>query len=274
MQLLQLRHAHAVRGLRTTGRGLAAAAGAGLVGRTTRLRWPGLAAGGPVRDAAVLVRGCASDMLPTASPNWPRWPRSWATRPRPTGPRAGLPAGGPARPGRHGAPVLRLSPARSPPWSGRRREGRPLWRRLARSLGRRSLRRPRCGYCASKVRRLVLDNPADPLVPEAARLLGRPQARPATSPPGWAWASASCCAGATPRSATAQRRCGGCCGSGSSWPQVNAGGRLPSTGQAGPGPAGRRHRGRQSGAPDPSVPSPTRQPGPAALTARQQPAAA
>jgi [glutamine synthetase] adenylyltransferase / [glutamine synthetase]-adenylyl-L-tyrosine phosphorylase len=71
VQLLQLRHAHAVPGLRTTRTmaGLAAAAGAGLVGEgdTAALAasWR-LAA--RIRDAAVLVRGRTSDMLPTRQP--------------------------------------------------------------------------------------------------------------------------------------------------------------------------------------------------------------
>ena len=90
--------------------------------------------------------------------------------------------------------------------------------RLARSLGPALAPAAALRLLAGEVRRLVLDNPADPLVTEAARLLGRPRPRPATSPPGWAWASASCCAGAAPRPAMARRPCGGCCGSGGSWP--------------------------------------------------------
>jgi glutamate-ammonia-ligase adenylyltransferase len=74
VQLLQLRHAHAVPELRTarTMAGLAAAAGAGLVGEddATALAaaWR-LAA--RVRDAAVLVRGRPSDVLPTRRPELP-----------------------------------------------------------------------------------------------------------------------------------------------------------------------------------------------------------
>ena len=71
MQLLQLRHAHAVPGLRTTRTmaGLDAAAGAGLVGQddaaALAAAWRMAAR---VRDAAVLVRGRPSDMLPTRQP--------------------------------------------------------------------------------------------------------------------------------------------------------------------------------------------------------------
>jgi glutamate-ammonia-ligase adenylyltransferase len=71
VQLLQLRHAHAVPELRTTRTmaGLAAAAEAGLVGEDDAAA---LAAGwrlaARVRDAAVLVRGRPSDMLPTRQP--------------------------------------------------------------------------------------------------------------------------------------------------------------------------------------------------------------
>jgi glutamate-ammonia-ligase adenylyltransferase len=71
VQLLQLKHAHAVPGLRTTRTmaGLAAAAGAGLVGEgdadALAAAWR-LAA--RIRDATVLVRGRASDMLPTRQP--------------------------------------------------------------------------------------------------------------------------------------------------------------------------------------------------------------
>jgi glutamate-ammonia-ligase adenylyltransferase len=71
VQLLQLRHAHAVPGLRTTRTmgGLAAAATAGLVGEgdaaALATAWR-LAA--RIRDATVLVRGRASDMLPTRQP--------------------------------------------------------------------------------------------------------------------------------------------------------------------------------------------------------------
>jgi glutamate-ammonia-ligase adenylyltransferase len=70
VQLLQLRHAGEVRGLRTTRTlaGLAAAQGAGLVGEedATALAaaWQ-LAA--RIRDAVVLVRGRASDLLPARS---------------------------------------------------------------------------------------------------------------------------------------------------------------------------------------------------------------
>jgi [glutamine synthetase] adenylyltransferase / [glutamine synthetase]-adenylyl-L-tyrosine phosphorylase len=68
VQLLQLRHAHAVPGLRTTRTmaGLAAAAGAGLVAEEDEAAlaasWR-LAA--RIRDAAVLVRGRASDVIPS-----------------------------------------------------------------------------------------------------------------------------------------------------------------------------------------------------------------
>jgi [glutamine synthetase] adenylyltransferase / [glutamine synthetase]-adenylyl-L-tyrosine phosphorylase len=71
VQLLQLRYAHAVPELRTTRTmaGLAAAAGAGLVGEddaaALSAAWR-LAA--RVRDAAVLVRGRPSDVLPTRQP--------------------------------------------------------------------------------------------------------------------------------------------------------------------------------------------------------------
>ena len=71
VQLLQLRHAHAAPGLRTTRTlaGLAAAAGAGLVGEddaaALAAAWR-LAA--RVRDAVVLVRGRPSDVLPTRQP--------------------------------------------------------------------------------------------------------------------------------------------------------------------------------------------------------------
>jgi glutamate-ammonia-ligase adenylyltransferase len=71
VQLLQLRHAHTVPALRTTRTlaGLAAAAGAELIG-------PGDAAAlaaawrlaARIRDAVVLVRGRAADVLPTAQP--------------------------------------------------------------------------------------------------------------------------------------------------------------------------------------------------------------
>jgi glutamate-ammonia-ligase adenylyltransferase len=67
VQLLQLRHAHAVAGLRTTRTlaGLAAAAAAGLVGcddeTVLATAWR-LAA--RIRDAAVLVRGRPSDVIP------------------------------------------------------------------------------------------------------------------------------------------------------------------------------------------------------------------
>jgi glutamate-ammonia-ligase adenylyltransferase len=71
VQLLQLRHAHEIAGLRTTRTmaGLAAATAAGLVaaGESTALAaaWQ-LAA--RIRDAAVLVRGRPSDLLPTRQP--------------------------------------------------------------------------------------------------------------------------------------------------------------------------------------------------------------
>src|SRR5690348_1009353 len=71
VQLLQLRHAHAVPALRTTRTmaALAAAAGAGLVGEddaaALAAAWR-LAA--RVRDAVVLVRGRPSDLLPTRQP--------------------------------------------------------------------------------------------------------------------------------------------------------------------------------------------------------------
>jgi glutamate-ammonia-ligase adenylyltransferase len=71
VQLLQLRHAHAVPGLRTTRTlaGLAAAADAGLVTRADAAALAGawrLAA--RIRDAVVLVRGRASDVLPSRQP--------------------------------------------------------------------------------------------------------------------------------------------------------------------------------------------------------------
>jgi len=71
VQLLQLRHAHEIAGLRTTRTmaGLAAATAAGLVaaGESAALAaaWQ-LAA--RIRDAAVLVRGRPSDLLPTRQP--------------------------------------------------------------------------------------------------------------------------------------------------------------------------------------------------------------
>ena len=71
VQLLQLRHAYAVPGLRTTRTmaGLAAAAEAGLVGEADTVAlaaaWR-LAA--RIRDAVVLVRGRPSDMMPTRQP--------------------------------------------------------------------------------------------------------------------------------------------------------------------------------------------------------------
>ncbi|HYB85992.1 MAG TPA: bifunctional [glutamine synthetase] adenylyltransferase/[glutamine synthetase]-adenylyl-L-tyrosine phosphorylase [Streptosporangiaceae bacterium] len=71
VQLLQLQHAHAVPGLRTTRTmaGLAAAAGAGLLGESDAAAlaaaWR-LAA--RIRDAVVLVRGRPSDVLPTRQP--------------------------------------------------------------------------------------------------------------------------------------------------------------------------------------------------------------
>ncbi len=86
VQLLQLQHAHAVPGLRTTRTmaGLAAAAGAGLVGESDAAAlaaaWR-LAA--RIRDAVVLVRGRPSDVLPTRQPSRRPWPPSWGTRPRP-----------------------------------------------------------------------------------------------------------------------------------------------------------------------------------------------
>jgi AraC-like DNA-binding protein len=49
--------------------------------------------------------------------------------------------------------------------------------RLARSLGPALAPAVALRLLASEVRCLVLDNPADPLVTEAARLLGRPQAQ-------------------------------------------------------------------------------------------------
>jgi AraC-like DNA-binding protein len=49
--------------------------------------------------------------------------------------------------------------------------------RLARSLGPALAPAAALRLLAGEVRRLVLDNPADPLVTEAARLLGRPQAQ-------------------------------------------------------------------------------------------------
>ena len=70
VQLLQLRHAHAVPGMRTTRTlaGLAAAVGAGLVGEQDATALAGswrLAA--RIRDAVVLVRGRAADLLPARS---------------------------------------------------------------------------------------------------------------------------------------------------------------------------------------------------------------
>ncbi len=71
VQLLQLQHAHAVPGLRTTRTlaGLAAATGAGLIGEHDAAElaaaWR-LAA--RIRDAVVLVRGRAADVLPTQQP--------------------------------------------------------------------------------------------------------------------------------------------------------------------------------------------------------------
>jgi glutamate-ammonia-ligase adenylyltransferase len=71
VQLLQLRHAHAVPALRTTRTlaGLGAAAGAELIGAddaaALAAAWR-LAA--RIRDAVVLVRGRAADVLPTAQP--------------------------------------------------------------------------------------------------------------------------------------------------------------------------------------------------------------
>lgn len=68
VQLMQLQHAHALPGLRTTRTlaALAAAAQAGLVGpddtEVLRAAWR-LAA--RIRDAVMLVRGRASDVLPT-----------------------------------------------------------------------------------------------------------------------------------------------------------------------------------------------------------------
>ena len=71
---------------------------------------------------------------------------------------------------------------------------------------------------ASEVGQRVRASPADPLVTEAARLLGLPRAEVGELAAGWRWASASCSAGAGPRPGTARRHCGGCCGSGGSSP--------------------------------------------------------
>jgi len=71
VQLLQLRHAHAVAGLRTTRTmaGLAAAAGAGLVGESdTAALAAAWRLAARIRDAVVLVRGRPSDVLPSRQP--------------------------------------------------------------------------------------------------------------------------------------------------------------------------------------------------------------
>ena len=71
VQLLQLRHAHAVPELRTTRTmaGLAAAAGAGLVGESdTAALAAAWRLAARIRDAVVLVRGRPSDVLPTRQP--------------------------------------------------------------------------------------------------------------------------------------------------------------------------------------------------------------
>jgi len=71
VQLLQLRHAHAVPQLRTTRTmaGLAAAAGSGLVGESdTAALAAAWRLAARIRDAVVLVRGRPSDVLPTHQP--------------------------------------------------------------------------------------------------------------------------------------------------------------------------------------------------------------
>jgi [glutamine synthetase] adenylyltransferase / [glutamine synthetase]-adenylyl-L-tyrosine phosphorylase len=71
VQLFQLRHAHAVPELRTTRTmaGLAAAAGAGLVGESdTAALAAAWRLAARIRDAVVLVRGRPSDVLPTRQP--------------------------------------------------------------------------------------------------------------------------------------------------------------------------------------------------------------
>ena len=71
VQLLQLRHAHAVPQLRTTRTmaGLAAAAGSGLVGESdTAALAAAWRLAARIRDAVVLVRGRPSDVLPTRQP--------------------------------------------------------------------------------------------------------------------------------------------------------------------------------------------------------------
>jgi [glutamine synthetase] adenylyltransferase / [glutamine synthetase]-adenylyl-L-tyrosine phosphorylase len=71
VQLLQLRHAHAVPELRTTRTmaGLAAAAGAGLVGESdTAALAAAWRLAARIRDAVVLVRGRPSDVLPSRQP--------------------------------------------------------------------------------------------------------------------------------------------------------------------------------------------------------------
>src|SRR5215469_7002507 len=85
VQLLQLRHAYAVPELRTTRTmtALAAAAGAGLVGEgdTAALA----AAWRPASGTRWFWSGAAPrTCCPPARTSWPRWPRCWATRPRPT----------------------------------------------------------------------------------------------------------------------------------------------------------------------------------------------
>ena len=65
---------------------------------------------------------------------------------------------------------------------------------------------------------MVAGAPPDPLVAAAARRLGPPGARVGRWPGSWASVSASCTAGAWPRSATARCCCAGCCVSAASCP--------------------------------------------------------
>ena len=114
VQLLQLRHAHALPALRTTrtGAAMAAAVQAGLLaaGDAAALTaaWE-LAA--RIRNAIMLVRGRPGDTLPAKHGRADR--RGPAARlparRRRASARAGLPPRRPPRPHRHGAPLLRLS---------------------------------------------------------------------------------------------------------------------------------------------------------------------
>ena len=121
--------------------------------------------------------------------------------------------------------------------------------RLARSLGPALAPAVALRLLTSEVRCLVRDNPADPLATEAARLLARPQAQAR---------DVAARLGVGERQLL--RRCRAAVGYGPATlrrvlrfrrfvAQVERGGRP--AGQAGPGPAGRRHRLRRSGAPDP-----------------------